>query len=218
MSTAKNVKDVKAEEKKEVKPAEAKNTAKAKVETVKATPMKEAPENAPVAKAPVAKVEPVKKPEEKAADVKPKQKKPVKTVRSVKSSKPAAPKAEPANANAAMKGLEDAVSMGRDNVEAFVKASSVLAKGVQDINKIWFDLAQSNLESGVMATKAVLSCESLPELVEVQADYAKKQYDKVVADSRKLTDASKKLADEASKPLQERANSTLEVIVKPIAA
>ena len=41
-------------------------------------------------------------------------------------------------------GLDDIVAISQDNVEAFVKAGSLFAEGIQNINKAWFELAQES--------------------------------------------------------------------------
>jgi len=118
----------------------------------------------------------------------------------------------------AVKGCEDLASFGKDNVEALVKAGTVLARGAQDFNKVWFSLAQASLEETVGAAKALLGCKSLPEVVEVQTGLAKAHYDKFVRDSRKLSDMSVKLAEEAAQPITARITVAVEKVTKPLAA
>lgn len=118
----------------------------------------------------------------------------------------------------AFKGYEDFVAYGKANVDALMKANSVLVKGAQDMNKVLFGLAQSSLEDGVAATKKMLSCKSLKDVVEVQSTLAKANYKKSVDEGRKLTDMSVKLAEEISAPIASQVNETVERITKPLAA
>jgi phasin family protein len=118
----------------------------------------------------------------------------------------------------AFKSYEDVVTFGKDNVDAVVKANAILVKGLQDIHNIMFGIAQASLEEQVAATKKMLSCKTLKDVMEAQTDLAKSSYAKVLIDSRKITDLSVKLAEEAGQPITKRVNATVEKFTKQIAA
>ncbi len=123
------------------------------------------------------------------------------------------------NAGAEMfKGYEDVAGFGKENIDAVMATSAVLSKGLQDLNKAWFALAQDALEQNVAATKRILGSKSVVEVVEIQSDLARSNYDKAVAESRKLSDMSIKLAEEASAPIAGRVNTAMEAFTKPFAA
>lgn len=116
------------------------------------------------------------------------------------------------------KGYEDVAGFGKENIDAVMAASAVLSKGMQDLNKTWFALAQEALEQNVAATKRILGSKSVVEVVEIQSDLAKAGYDKAMAESRRLSDMSIKLAEEASAPIAGRVNTAMEAFTKPFAA
>ena len=118
----------------------------------------------------------------------------------------------------AFKGYEDVSAFNKDNVDALVKSGAVLAKGVQDFNSLWFDFAQTSLEDSIAATKALLGCKTLQQVAEVQSDLVKTSYDKLVAESRKMSDMSVKVAENAAKPIAGRVNVAVDKITKPLAA
>lgn len=123
------------------------------------------------------------------------------------------------NAGAEMfKGYEDVAGFGKENIDAIMTTSAVLSKGMQDLNKVWFALAQEALEQNVAATKRILGSKSVVEVVEIQSDLAKASYDKVMTESRRLSDMSIKLAEEASAPITGRVNTAMEAFTKPFAA
>ena len=123
------------------------------------------------------------------------------------------------NAGAEMfKGYEDVAGFGKQNIDAIMATSAVLSKGMQDLNKAWFALAQEALEQNVAATKRILGSKSVVEVVEIQSDLAKASYDKAMTESRKLSDMSIKLAEEASAPIASRVNTAMEAFSKPFAA
>ncbi len=123
------------------------------------------------------------------------------------------------NAGAEMfKGYEDVAGFGKENIDAIMATSAVFSKGLQDMNKAWFAIAQEALEQNVAATKKVLGSKSVVEVVEIQSDLAKANYDKAMTESRKLSDMSIKLAEEASAPIAGRVNTAMEAFTKPFAA
>jgi phasin family protein len=118
----------------------------------------------------------------------------------------------------AFKSYEDIIAFGKDNVDAVVKSNALLVKGFQDIHNVLFGIAQASLEEQVAATKKLLGCKTLKDIMEAQADLARGCYTKALDDSRKLTDLSVKLAEDASQPIAKRVNVTVDKFTKQIAA
>ena len=118
----------------------------------------------------------------------------------------------------AFQGYEEVVAFGKDNVEAVMESSAILAKGAQEFNKAWFDLAQVSVDQNVAATKALLGCKTVKELAEVQSGLATRNYDTLVADGRKLSDMSVKLAEDVARPVNARVNAAMDKLSKPVAA
>ncbi len=123
------------------------------------------------------------------------------------------------NGTDAFKGYEDMVSFGKDNVEAVMVSGTILAKGIQDLNEMFFGLAQASLENSVNASKAIMACETVPEMVEIQNDLARENYNTFLSEGRKVSDMSAKVAEKALEPITHRVNTTVEKFAKqPIAA
>ena len=118
----------------------------------------------------------------------------------------------------AFKGYEDAVSYGKANIDAVMKANAIFVKGVQDINKVLFGLAQESIDDNVAASKKFLGCKTVQDVVKTQTAFATSNYAKALKDGGKITDMSVKLAEEAGQPIAKRVNETVEKITKPIAA
>lgn len=112
------------------------------------------------------------------------------------------------------KGYEDAAQTGKDNIEALVKASQILAKAAEELNKAVSTFAQSSLEMNVQAGQALLGVKSIQDLVEVQQELARSSFDHFVAGSSKISDMAMKVANEALEPIQSRVNLTIEKISK----
>ncbi|MHA1597615.1 MAG: phasin family protein [Alphaproteobacteria bacterium] len=110
----------------------------------------------------------------------------------------------------ALPGMDDLAAFGQGNVDAFVKAGSVFAEGLQNINKMWLDLAQESADTAAQAVEKSLSCKSLTEVLEVQSKISKSNYDKLMANSQKLSEMSQKLAEDVAQPIAERARAASE--------
>ena len=74
------------------------------------------------------------------------------------------------------------------------------------------------MEASAQAAKALLAARTLREAVDVQTDFAKSSFDKLVAESTKLSEISVKVANEAAEPISARVNAAIEKILKPVAA
>ena len=118
----------------------------------------------------------------------------------------------------AFKGYDELAGFGKDNVEAVMTSGAILAKGVQDLNTVWLGLAQASVADAVGAAKALFGCKTLPEVVEVQTGLAQAQYEKLVAESGRLSAMSAKLAENASAPITARVTVAVETFTKPLAA
>lgn len=116
----------------------------------------------------------------------------------------------PMNATA-MNGFEDIQAMGKDNVDAVVESSKILSKGLEDLTRAWFDLAQNSVEQSVALSQAFLQVKSIKDVTELQNDLAKKNFDQFVAEGTKLSEMSIKVANDAAAPLTARVN---EVVAK----
>ena len=118
----------------------------------------------------------------------------------------------------AFKGYEDAIAYGKANVDAVMKSNAIFVKGVQDLNKVLFGLAQESIEDSVAASKKFLGCKTVHDVVETQTALATSNYTKALKESGKITDLSVKLAEEVNQPIAKRVNETVEKFTKPIVA
>jgi phasin family protein len=118
----------------------------------------------------------------------------------------------------AIKGYEQAVAYGKENVDAVMKSNAIFVKGLQDINTVLFGLAQTSLEDSVAATQKLFGCKTVADVMDTQADLAKTGYAKAIEDSQKISELTAKVAEAASQPISSQVNATAEKFSKPIAA
>lgn len=115
------------------------------------------------------------------------------------------------------RGYDEFSVLSKGNVEAVVKAGSIYARGLEDLSKTVMAMTQHQFEASVAAAKAVLGCTSLRQMVDLQTDLARTNFDKFVADGSKLSEISLKVANETLEPIQARVNVAVEKFIKPAA-
>lgn len=116
------------------------------------------------------------------------------------------------------KSYGDLAGFGKGNVEAVVKSSTIVARGFEELSRQFMALAQSNMEHSVATAKAALNCTTLKQVVDLQSDFAKTTFDKLVSEGNKLSELSYKFTNEAIEPLQARMTLAVETFGKPLAA
>ena len=124
---------------------------------------------------------------------------------------------EKMNTNA-FKVYEEISKFSKDNIEACVAASTIAAKGAENIGKAVMAFTQESMEAGAQVAKAVLGAKTLREAVDLNADFAKQSFDKFVAESTKLSEMTVKVSNEALEPISARVNVAVEKMFKPVAA
>jgi phasin family protein len=114
----------------------------------------------------------------------------------------------------AMKTAEEVLVFSQGNMEALMKASQIYASGFQDISKHFAACGKSSLEETVAFTKSLMSVKSVREAVELQTGFTKSSIEKAVSETSRLTDASVKLAEQASAPITARFTLAVETFGK----
>jgi hypothetical protein len=101
-----------------------------------------------------------------------------------------------------VKNIEDMQKLGKDNMDATMRAFGAYSKGLQAIAVEMTDYSKKVFEEGTAATEKLIGSKSLEKAFEVQTDYAKSAYESFVAQSAKLGDLYAALAQEAIKPFE----------------
>ena len=120
--------------------------------------------------------------------------------------------------SAAFKGYDEFTALGKDNMDAFVKSSTIAAKGFETVGKEWVSFTQSMMEANMATAKAMLGVKNVKDAVEMQSEHMRTSFDNTMAETTKLADLSMQVSNDAAKPLQEQAEKTIKKMMKPIAA
>lgn len=120
--------------------------------------------------------------------------------------------------NAAFAGYDELTALGKDNLDAVVKASTVLVKGFETLGKEVASYGQASIEKSVANAQALFGAKTLRELVELQSEFAKEAFDSWVEQGTKFGELSVKVTNEAFGPIQEQVQLAVEKLLKPVAA
>lgn len=119
---------------------------------------------------------------------------------------------------AALKGYDEFATINKASMDAYVKSTNIVAKGVEDLGKAYFAFAQTTAESNVAAAKKLMGAKTINDVVDIQADVARSSFDSWVAESTKMSEMSMKVANEAFEPIQAQFTAVVEKMTKPVAA
>ena len=113
-----------------------------------------------------------------------------------------------------MKSTEDLVAFSQANIEAFVKSGQIWSAGVQELTKQFASSAKASFDESVSTFKAMSTCKSVKEAMDLQSSFAKAALEKAMAESNKLTDASIKLTEQTLAPITARVTVAVETFGK----
>lgn len=118
----------------------------------------------------------------------------------------------------AFKAVDEITKFNKENVDAFVASSNIVAKAAEDLNKLAVANAKASFKASLAAAKEIAGAKSIEAVVDVQSKLVKAQYDKAVAEAQKASDLSKKAAEKAVEPIKGRVEAAVETLSKPLAA
>ena len=110
----------------------------------------------------------------------------------------------------ALTGYDDFADASKVNIEAVVEAMTVSQKGIEAINTEALTYSKQALEDGVAATKAAFGAKSVQELIELNSTFTKSAFDAYVGTATKIGELWTTTAKDASAPINERVNATVE--------
>lgn len=103
-----------------------------------------------------------------------------------------------------MKSLDEMTEMARGNVEALLASARAASAGIESIAAHIGEVSKKSFEEVSVAMKAISSAKTPNEMMQLQSDFAKTQFDSSVAEMSKLTEMMMKLAGEVFEPMQNR--------------
>jgi phasin family protein len=110
------------------------------------------------------------------------------------------------------KAAEELSDLAKANVEAIVEAGKIAAGGVKSLGQDVIASGREGIEQASDAVKTLAEAKSPAEFFQIQSELARASFDRMVAETSKLTERVVKLAGEAAEPLQTRASLNAERI------
>ena len=110
------------------------------------------------------------------------------------------------------KAAEELSELAKANVEAIVEAGRIYAGGAKALGQDVIASGREGIEQASDAVKTLAEAKSPAEFFQIQSELARASFDRIVAETSKLTERVVKLAGEAAEPLQTRASLNAERI------
>ncbi len=115
-------------------------------------------------------------------------------------------------ARRSQQAAQEMAEIARSNVEAVVEATRLAAEGARSIGQDAVARSREGAEQAADAIRSLAEAKSPTEFVQLQSELARTSFDRMVAESSRLTESMVKLAGKAFQPLSNRATANAERI------
>ena len=103
-----------------------------------------------------------------------------------------------------MKSIDEMTDMARGNVEAMLASAKTVQSGIEAMVAHISDVTKKSFDEASTIAKSMSGAKTPNEMMQLQTDFAKAQYDSAVAEFSKMTEMMVKLSGEAMEPMQNR--------------
>lgn len=101
-----------------------------------------------------------------------------------------------------MNQFDDFQKLGKDNMDAAMKAFGSFSMGAQQIAVESADYAKKSFEHSTATLEKLVGAKTLDKAIEIQTDYVKSAYEGFVAQSTKMGELYANLMKDAMKPVE----------------
>ncbi len=115
------------------------------------------------------------------------------------------------------KVAEEMTDLAKGNVEALVASTKIAAKGVEKIGQEVAEYSRKSFEDASAAIKGFAEIKSPTDLFRLQGEFARTQFDSVIAESSKLSETMIKLAGDMFEPITSRYSVAAERVKNAVA-
>jgi phasin family protein len=112
---------------------------------------------------------------------------------------------------------EELTELSKGNVEAMVASTRIAAKGLETVGQDVAEYSRKSFEDASAALKSFVEVKSATDLFRLQGDFARSQFDSLVAETSKLSETMIKLAGDVAEPLASRYSVAAERVKAAVA-
>jgi len=100
--------------------------------------------------------------------------------------------------------IEEMADLGRGNMEAFVASSKTAAKYMETLTQGAADFNRRRFEEASATLRSFAEVKSPTDFFRVQSDFARKQFDSLVAESARVSETVVKMSGDVAEPITSR--------------
>ncbi len=108
---------------------------------------------------------------------------------------------------------ETAKDTMEEAVEVLEKSIDQAGQGAAALNRKVIDNAQTNLNTGFDLAKDLASAKNIAEIMELQASYARKQFESLTAQAEEIRTLSTKIATDTTDPIKDHVSQSIDKAV-----
>jgi phasin family protein len=108
------------------------------------------------------------------------------------------------------KAAEELADITRANVDALVESGKIATSGAQSIGQQVLAKGRDNIDHAANTVRALAEAKTPADVLQVQSDFFRGAFDRLVEESATLTESLVKVAGEAFEPISTRASLNVE--------
>jgi phasin family protein len=116
------------------------------------------------------------------------------------------------------KSFEDIATFNQETFDALIKSQNLAAKAAEELNAEIVAFSKKSMEESVAHAKALASSQTLSDLIEKQAGFAKISLDSMIAQSTKMNEMMIDAMKGAFEPVTARMNAAVDMVKAQTAA
>ncbi len=117
-----------------------------------------------------------------------------------------------------MKSMDELADLARGNVEAAIASARAATTGLEQVAAHVTEASRKGFEEASTIAKSMSSAKTPNELMQLQSDFAKAQFDATVAEMSKMTEMLMKISGDIFEPMQNRmaiATDKMKTLITP---